>query len=72
MTAQELREQRARLIAEARVIVDGSEGREMTAEETANFDRLHDEAANLHSNLTTFEFPLGVQTPHAGTLDRSG
>ena len=44
MRSQELREQRAKIVANARVIIDGADGRELTPEEQAQVDAMFAEA----------------------------
>ncbi|MCW5777454.1 MAG: phage major capsid protein [Phycisphaeraceae bacterium] len=57
---EQLRAQRKALIENARKILDGAEkaGREMTAEEDAEFGRMHDEADGLWTQIETEEKKL--------------
>lgn len=53
MTLQELLNQRAGLVAKARALIDGAEkaGRDMTAEEAAEFDKIDGEIADLTKQI---------------------
>lgn len=57
MNPNELREQRAALIAQAREVLDtaGAEDRDMTAEEQQTFDKIHADADKLEARIATME-----------------
>lgn len=66
----ELRHKRAKLIEEARAILDAAEGRALTAEEQTEYDRRRDETRDLGTTIQAHEAQLAAEAEGARSQGR--
>lgn len=68
----EMREQRAKLVANAKVIVDGAEGRELSEEETAQIDAMFSQADQLEAQAQSEETKSKVKVANESIRNTVG